>query len=231
MFSKAFASLLVALISLHLTSAHFTLDFPATRGFDEDKEPSFCGGFPTNASGRQPFPLSGAAPVRITSHHDNAQVAIILSVQPDPTKFADFNNTGKVSYLMPFANIKGQQGFCFSVDVGALAAQISPAPANGTLATLQVEFNGGDNPLFQCSDLILVQNASIASNETCSNTTIVTPSSNSTSNSTSSSPVSNSTSAGGSNASQGAKSGAGVNIINFTGLVGMIIISTLAIAL
>ncbi|KAH9808198.1 hypothetical protein DFH28DRAFT_626813 [Melampsora americana] len=229
MFSKTFASLLLALISSHLTLAHFTLDFPVTRGFDEDKEPSFCGGFPTNASGRHPFPLSGAAPVRITSHHDNAQVAIILSVQPDPTKFADFNNTGKVSYLMPFANIKGQQGFCFSVDVGALASQISPAPMNGTLATLQVEFNGGDNPLFQCSDLILIQNATIASNETCSNTTIVTPLSNSTSNSTSSTV--NSTSTGASNASQGAKSGAGVNVINLTIFFSMIIISTLSIAL
>lgn len=229
MFSKALTSLLVTLLSLHLTSAHFTLDFPTTRGFDEDKEPSFCGGFPTNASGRHPFPLSGAAPVRINSHHESAQVAIILSVQPDPTKFADFNNTGKVTYLMPFANVKGQQAFCFSVDVGALASQISPAPVNGTLATLQVEYSGGDNPLFQCSDLILVQDAKIASNETCSNTTIVTPSSNSTSHSTSSNPITNSTSTGSSNASQGAKSAAGINVINLTGLISMIIISTLAI--
>lgn len=28
-----------------MTSAHFTLDFPQTRGFDENKEPEFCGKF------------------------------------------------------------------------------------------------------------------------------------------------------------------------------------------
>ncbi|KAH9808199.1 hypothetical protein DFH28DRAFT_1070138 [Melampsora americana] len=222
MFSKTFVSLLMALISLHLTSAHFTLDFPATRGFDEDKEPSFCGGFPTNASDRHPFPLSGAAPVRITSHHNNAQVAIILSVQPDPTKFADFNNTEKVSYLMSFVNIKGQQGFCFSVDIETLASQITPSPRNGTLATLQVEYNGGDHPLFQCSDLILVQDLKLADEEICSGAEIIIPSSGSNSNTTSTTSF---------NASQGAKSGTGVNVINFTVFVGMIIISTLSIAL
>ncbi|EGG05037.1 Hypothetical protein MELLADRAFT_88366 [Melampsora larici-populina 98AG31] len=218
MFSKTFSSSLVSLFYLHFTFAHFTLDFPTTRGFNEDKEPSFCGGLPTNASGRQPFPLSGSAPVHITSHHDNAQVAIILSVKADPTKFSDFNSTGKVDYLMPFSNTKGQQGFCFSVDIGTLATQIRPSPTNGTLATLQVIFNGGDHPLFQCSDLILVKNASIASNQTCSNNTMVTPSSNSISTQSS-------------DASQGAKSGAAVNAINFTVFISLIIISTFSIAL
>ncbi|KAG0139291.1 hypothetical protein CROQUDRAFT_699647 [Cronartium quercuum f. sp. fusiforme G11] len=169
MFSKPINLLFVGLALASIASAHFTLDFPLTRGFDEDKEPTFCGGFPTNASGRQVFPLSGAAPVLINSHHQTAQVAIILSVNPNPTAFADFNSSNKVDFLMPFGTIKGQGQYCFTVDIATLASQISPAPVNGTLATLQVEFNGGDGVLLQCSDLILVQGAAIPGNVTCTN--------------------------------------------------------------
>lgn len=58
--------------------AHFTLDFPVSRGqtrqeheheaytktsrgFDEDKEPGFCGGFTQPSAERTPFPLSSGA--------------------------------------------------------------------------------------------------------------------------------------------------------------------------
>lgn len=43
---------LSALVLLASTAtAHFTLDYPRSRGFDEDIEPQFCGGFPNAVSG------------------------------------------------------------------------------------------------------------------------------------------------------------------------------------
>lgn len=41
--------------------------------------------------------------------------------------------------------------------------------ANGSLVTLQVQFNGGDGNLFQCADLVLLSDYQAPSNETCSN--------------------------------------------------------------
>lgn len=67
-------------------------DFQPTRGFDEDKEPQFCGGFDTVATERHPVPLSGA-PIWINSHHPKANVDAFLSTKPDPKTFDDFNST------------------------------------------------------------------------------------------------------------------------------------------
>ncbi|KAG0148980.1 hypothetical protein CROQUDRAFT_359464 [Cronartium quercuum f. sp. fusiforme G11] len=178
--------LLVGLFLASIVSAHFTLDYPPTRGFDEDKEPNFCGGFPTNGTGRHLFPLSGPVPILIGSHHQSAQVAIILSLDADPQTFEEFNGTNEVNFLMPFGTIQGQGEFCFTVDISTLADQLSPPPVNGSLATLQVEFNGGDGLLFQCSDLILIQGLSTPNTVTCANSTTFASSSIS-SNSTSSS--------------------------------------------
>ncbi|EGG01765.1 Hypothetical protein MELLADRAFT_38921 [Melampsora larici-populina 98AG31] len=170
MFSKALTSILMALFAAHLISAHFTLDFPATRGFDEDKEASFCGGFsvPTNSSGRTKFPLSGLAPVRITSHHQKAEVTILLSVKPNPTSLSDFKTKGQSNCLMSYTTIVGQGKFCFMVDVSNLASKITPAPVEGSLATIQVLFNGGDGILYQCTDVVLTQAAKIPKKELCS---------------------------------------------------------------
>jgi hypothetical protein len=44
-----------------VASAHFTLEFPTVRGFDEDKLTQWpCGSFDTvGVKGRTPFPLTG----------------------------------------------------------------------------------------------------------------------------------------------------------------------------
>ncbi|GAA5961599.1 hypothetical protein JCM10213_007194, partial [Rhodosporidiobolus nylandii] len=105
--STALATLAVA---ASLASAHFTLDYPPTRGFDEDLEPNFCGGFSTPSSSRAPFPLSGSAPVLIDSHHPSAEVAILLSFSENPTSFADFNQTSDgqtYGLLKSFGSITG----------------------------------------------------------------------------------------------------------------------------
>jgi len=55
-----------------LTSAHFTLDYPYTTGFDEDQEPNApCGGFPPSLSNLTDYPLSGGE-IAVDLHHPEA---------------------------------------------------------------------------------------------------------------------------------------------------------------
>ncbi|KAL8283645.1 hypothetical protein RQP46_005440 [Phenoliferia psychrophenolica] len=148
---KSFIAPFLALASV--ASAHFTLDYPQTRGFNEDIEGNFCGGFNSSAT-RVPFPLS-SGPILIDSHHPSADVAILISFVQSPTTFRDFNTTSNgatYGLLKSFGTITGQGEFCFNVDVSALNVA---GVGNGSLATIQVEFNGGDGALFQCSDVVL----------------------------------------------------------------------------
>ncbi|MBW0536691.1 hypothetical protein O181_076406 [Austropuccinia psidii MF-1] len=168
---KSFIGALLTLGALGFVSAHFTLDHPKARGFREDDEPNFCGGFTTNASGRQSFPLSGQTPIVISSHHPTAEVAIIISFNSNPTSFAQFKHKGQPNFLMPFGKIKGETSFCFNVDISSLRSRI-PKISEGTLATLQVEYNGGDGLLYQCSDLILQKNFVTPKNVACVNGTL-----------------------------------------------------------
>ncbi|GAA5954975.1 hypothetical protein JCM8115_005584 [Rhodotorula mucilaginosa] len=188
-----FSAVLPALMTLPLlASAHFTLDYPTSRGFDEDIEPQFCGGFPTPSSERTPFPLSGSAPVLIDSHHPSAIVGMFLSFDSNPTSFSQFNQTSsgqQYGLLDNFGSITGSGEFCFQVDVASLGVS---GLSNGSVATLQVEFNGGDGSLFQCADLVLVDNYSVPSNVTCKNETTTASSSAAASGSASQSSASGS---------------------------------------
>jgi hypothetical protein len=129
-----FSAVLPALMTLPLlASAHFTLDYPTSRGFDENIEPrasdgltnltrvgppnrfdalltEFCGGFPTPSSERTPFPLSGSAPVLIDSHHPSAIVGMFISFDSNPTSFSQFNQTSsgqQYGLLDNFGSITG----------------------------------------------------------------------------------------------------------------------------
>ncbi|POY72390.1 hypothetical protein BMF94_4694 [Rhodotorula taiwanensis] len=187
-----------------LASAHFTLDYPYSRGFDEDLEPQFCGGFSTPSSGRTPFPLSGSAPVLIDSHHPSAIVGMFISFDSNPSNFSAFNQTAsgqQYGLLDPFGGISGTGEFCFRVDIASLGVS---GLTNGSVATLQVEFNGGDGSLFQCSDLVLVDNYSVPSNVTCQNATSSTSASSSAGAS-----ASGSTGAAGAKSTGSPSSGAG----------------------
>ena len=55
-----------------IVSAHFTLDYPPTTGFDEDQEPNPpCGGFPPDLSNLTAWPLSGGE-ISVDLHHPEA---------------------------------------------------------------------------------------------------------------------------------------------------------------
>ncbi|SGY61847.1 BQ5605_C007g04610 [Microbotryum silenes-dioicae] len=217
---------LAMLALVPLVAAHFTLDYPATRGFDEDLEPRFCGGFPNPSSERAPFPLSGPGSILIDSHHPTAQVAIIAAVgYTNVTSFANFNKTASgqpTGMLMPFGTIQGQGEWCFNIDFSTLGATNI---TDGTPATIQVEFNGGDGLLLQCADVILVNNYVAPSNLTCRNATSASTSTTNaaTTTTTTASGTTNTPAA----TTTGAKSAAGKHVVG--GLVGSLSIVALAL--
>ncbi|KAK1926079.1 hypothetical protein DB88DRAFT_504185 [Papiliotrema laurentii] len=145
--------------------AHFTLDFPTSRGFDEDKEPGFCGGFTQPSAERTPFPLSSGA-LWIDSHHPAATVDAFLSVSNNPTSFDDFNSTSNgtsIPMVTNFFQVKAAGEYCWNVNLEGLGIGLT----NGSLVTIQVQFNGGDGNLYQCADLILLSDYTLPSNLTC----------------------------------------------------------------
>lgn len=63
---------LYLLFVISIVSAHFTLDYPPTTGFDEDQEPNPpCGGFPPSLSNLTKWPLVGGE-IAVDLHHPEA---------------------------------------------------------------------------------------------------------------------------------------------------------------
>ncbi|EKD04581.1 hypothetical protein A1Q2_01153 [Trichosporon asahii var. asahii CBS 8904] len=150
-------SLLATALAASMATAHFTLDYPETRGFDEDKETQFCGGFATAAT-RQPFPLKG--PAWINNHHKKATVDAFVSLSTDPQSFDDFNKTSNgtsIPHLTDFFQVSEGEA-CWNIDFTSLGLDLK----NGSEVTLQVRFSG-------CSDLILLSDYQVPANETCNN--------------------------------------------------------------
>ncbi|EUC53835.1 nucleoporin-interacting protein NIC96, partial [Rhizoctonia solani AG-3 Rhs1AP] len=143
-------------------SAHFTLDWPPTRGFNEDIENQFCGGF-LNAGARSPFPL-GAAGVNIGSTHDTANVIVLISFDANPQNITQFSNSSNGAQLTSFIKLDKQGEACIPVNIQSLGLS---NVANGTNATIQIQYDGGDGNLYQCADVTLLSNFAAPSNVSC----------------------------------------------------------------
>ncbi|GAA5987913.1 hypothetical protein JCM5350_006772 [Sporobolomyces pararoseus] len=219
-----FTAAALSLVALPTVLAHFTLDYPQTRGFDEDIEPQFCGGFNSTSSTRVPFPVSGSGPILIDSHHPTAQVAVLISFDQNPTsiqQFTKFDNGTSYGLLQNFENLSSEGEYCLDVDISSLKLGVE----NGTSATIQVEFNGGDGTLFQCTDVILVSDYSAPSNVTsaCQQARKINSSSSSSASSSPSTTASGS--APSASSSQGSTSGAekvGVKSVGAGGVLGLV---------
>ncbi|KAG8852019.1 hypothetical protein FRB96_008937 [Tulasnella sp. 330] len=185
--SKLFATAVLAAPAL----AHFTLDYPQTRGFDEDLEPQFCGGFPL--VNRTEFPLSGGM-IDIDSHHTASTFVTLISFDQNPSNFSQFNTTPSgqtYGFLKPFIQLSGTGEMCVPVDISALGLSgIGP----GTNATIMVQFDGGDGELYQCADVTLTGSAVTPPPCTNSSTFVAESSGNSTTSTTSTASTSTSTS-------------------------------------
>ncbi|GAA5897319.1 uncharacterized protein JCM6883_006655 [Sporobolomyces salmoneus] len=223
-----FSATLLSLFALPVALAHFTLDYPQTRGFDEDLEPQFCGGFNSPSSSRTPFPLSGQGSILIDSHHPTAQVAVLISFDENPTsieQFTKLSNGTSYGLLQNFETLNSEGEYCLSVDV----ASLNLGAVNGTPATIQVEFNGGDGTLFQCSDVVLVSDYSTPSNVTseCQDAKKVSSSSSNASSTSSGSP--SPTASGSNGSSPSGTSGAGKIGVAASGFLGVVGIVALAL--
>lgn len=127
-------NLLALLPLLPLTTAHFILNWPVGRGFDDDNAVKFpCGGFDTVTSNRTQFPLSGG-PIQLDMHHTETRIAVYLALGNDPG--SNYNIV-----LRKQLTEQGLGNFCLGqVDI--------PSSLNitaGMNATIQVVSNGDPN--------------------------------------------------------------------------------------
>jgi len=137
MLSKSIIAMALAPAAL----AHFTLKYPASRGFDEDKEPNFpCGGFDTVSSQRSDFPITGG-PIQINLGHQQTNVAVYLAVGDNP-------GDGFSVVLHPQFQVAGYGDFC----LGDVSIPSNLNITEGTKASIQVITNAhGDGGLYQVS--------------------------------------------------------------------------------
>lgn len=136
------ALLIVALISSQTVLAHFSLTYPASRGFDETKEPTApCGGFDSVAA-RTQVPLKNAF-VEIDAEHTSYKYTVSVLVNNNPA-VADFSTSKLVEVAS--GNRNYPQSACLPLDLTKDSSIV-----NGANATIQVVFNGGDGSLYQVS--------------------------------------------------------------------------------
>ena len=110
--------------------AHFTLDSPKSRPFDEDTLATFpCGGQDTPSSERTQWSLTGG-PIQLSMEHDESLVQVLLGLGNDPG--SNFN-----IILLPTIQEQGIGQFC----LGDVVVPDGVA-TEGMNATIQVVTNG-----------------------------------------------------------------------------------------
>lgn len=145
MLSQSILALALAPVAL----AHFNLNYPTSRGFDEDKESTYpCGGYDSVQSQRTDFPISGG-PIQLKLGHQQTNIAVYLAV-------GDNSDSGFSTVLYPQFQVSGFGDFC----LGNVSIPSSLNVTEGTKASIQVITNAhGEGGLYQCSDLNLVNTA------------------------------------------------------------------------
>lgn len=141
---RAVSILIIALVCFqNFVFAHYQIIYPGTRGFDEGKEPvAPCGGFDTASSQRIRMPKS--AFITINSGHTSYSYIVNALYNENPSA-ADFSGTN-VNKLA-----EGSRKF---PEVACLPVEFGSNIEDGTNATLQVVYNGGDGLLYQVSNFV-----------------------------------------------------------------------------
>ncbi|CZR51559.1 uncharacterized protein PAC_01436 [Phialocephala subalpina] len=161
--TTAFSSTaLVAFASV--ATAHFNLDYPAARGFDEDTLGNFpCGGQDTATSNRTSWPLTGGS-IALTMGHIDANVEVLIAIGSNPG--SAFNTV-----IRPTFTEQGLGAFCMTGFTLPSGLNVS----DGTQATIQVVTNGDpDGGLFNCADITFSSTATNPDSSICKNATGVT---------------------------------------------------------
>ncbi|KAE9380167.1 hypothetical protein N431DRAFT_432454 [Stipitochalara longipes BDJ] len=166
-----------------LASAHFNLNYPAARGFDEDVLGTFpCGGQNSVSSNRTLFPLTGGS-IALTMGHIDANVAVYIG-------FGDDVGSAFNTVVRPTFTEQGLGNFCMT------GIKIPGGSGlEGMNATIQVVTNGDpDGGLYNCADVTLSASASGPASAVCKNGTGVSVTAQSVSGDPNVTSVSNSTS-------------------------------------
>ncbi|KAL8969608.1 MAG: hypothetical protein Q9183_001916, partial [Haloplaca sp. 2 TL-2023] len=121
----------LTLVSLSsLACAHFTLDYPPSRGDSDDSQGEFpCGGLDVSTD-RTPWPLAGGT-IQLTLGHARSAIQVLIALGNDVT--TEFNTV-----LVPTIQEEGLGEFCF----GDVAIPESLMVQEGDNATIQVVTNG-----------------------------------------------------------------------------------------
>lgn len=103
--------------------------------------------------------LSAKGFVQISSFHPTASVQVNIAYGNNPTA-ADFTTAsstpaGTIQVTHPFQS-------CLPLDLSSFKGA-----ANNVNATIQLVYNGGDSPLYQCADVVLVTAASSFDQSKC----------------------------------------------------------------
>lgn len=127
-------SLLSFAAVLPMAAAHFTIQYPTSRGLNEEKMPEFpCGGMPPSST-RTKLPLDGSFPVAVKLGHSQTALEVLLALGTDPG--TNYNIT-----LVPTFHISGLGAFCLPhVDISEQAIGVNIT--DGMNATIQVQSNG-----------------------------------------------------------------------------------------
>ncbi|KAI9361087.1 hypothetical protein BD770DRAFT_318236 [Pilaira anomala] len=132
---------LTAAWTFQIVSAHFELTYPPSRGYDEARESiAPCGGFNTVGQNRTLVPLNDSF-VQINSDHTSYTYIVNVLRNANPT-VPDF--TGSDLYTVAYGARDYPEDSCIAFDVSNTTEF-----ANGTSATIQIVFNGGDGVLYQ----------------------------------------------------------------------------------
>ena len=131
---------LLLILALALpTLAHFKLEWPPARGFDENTITTFpCGGQNTPSSNRTLVSPTGF-PIHLLYSHDEAAVEVLIGLGNDPAP--NFN-----VILVPTFREEGLGDFCIDNVTVAGVGRLNESSLNGQNATLQVITNGDSQP-------------------------------------------------------------------------------------
>ena len=127
---------LLSLASLvPLVAAHFKLDYPTSRGENEDTMTTFpCGGLSPSSERTKVSLSDGSLPVAVTMGHSHTAYEVLLALGSDPG--TNFNIT-----LVPTFGAQGLGSLCLP-DAAFDEDVVGVKLADGMNATLQVQSNG-----------------------------------------------------------------------------------------
>lgn len=132
MYSTTLINLALCLYPV-LSSAHFQLQSPLARGYDEDTLATYpCGGQDKVSNNRSMFPLAGG-PIQLNMEHDRANVQVNIAMGSDTIDGNAFNMS-----LVPILQEEGIGKFC----LGDVMVPPGMDVKDGMNATIQVITNG-----------------------------------------------------------------------------------------